>query len=203
MELSEYDEKVLQRGINLMRLGGFLFLGIGLLFFVLGSVFLAFTQRKAQVYVETQGVIVDFDRDGHPYVAYEAQGQTYEQRSNYASSTMRLGDELTVRYDPQAPYRMEAGGAVALFLPLMFMGMGGVQKKAFAEPDGRTRMRRWMPMGITADERVCSGAHYAAFFADVMHLIASPEDLEVPPENVKYDKKVEYHVPKVEKTGSK
>ena len=85
----------------------------------------------------------------------------------------------------------------------LFMGMGGVQKKAFAEPDGRTRMRRWMPMGITADERVCSGAHYAAFFADVMHLIASPEDLEVPPENVKYDKKVEYHVPKVGKTGSK
>ena len=126
MELSEYDEKVLRRGINLMRLGGFLFLGIGLLFFVLGSVFLAFTQRKAQVYVETQGVIVDFDRDGHPYVAYEAQGQTYEQRSNYASSTMRLGDELTVRYDPQAPYRMEAGGAVALFLPLLFMGMGGL-----------------------------------------------------------------------------
>ena len=85
----------------------------------------------------------------------------------------------------------------------LFMGMGGIQKEAFVEPDGKTRMRRWMPMGITADERVCSGAHYAAFFADVMHLIASPEDLEVPPENVKYDKKAEYHVPKVEKTGSK
>ena len=126
MEMNQYDESMDDSGRKLLRLGGFIFLGIGLLFFVLGSVFLAFTQRKAQVYVETQGVIVDFDRDGHPYVAYEAQGQTYEQRSNYASNTMRLGDELTVRYDPQAPYRMEAGGAVALFLPLLFMGMGGL-----------------------------------------------------------------------------
>ena len=126
MEMNQYDGSMDDSGRKLLRLGGFLFLGIGLLFFVLGSVFLAFTQRKAQAYVETQGVIVDFDRDGHPYVAYEAQGQTYEQRSNYASSTMRLGDELTVRYDPQAPYRMEAGGAVALFLPLLFMGMGGL-----------------------------------------------------------------------------
>ena len=79
----------------------------------------------------------------------------------------------------------------------LFMGMGGVQKKAFAEPDGRTRMRRWMQLGITADERVCSGAHYAAFFADVMHYIACPEELEVPPETVRFDKEVEYHVPKV------
>ena len=79
----------------------------------------------------------------------------------------------------------------------LFMGMGGVQKKAFTEPDGRTRMRRWMQLGITADERVCSGAHYAAFFADVMHYIACPEELEVPPETVRFDKEVEYHVPKV------
>ena len=81
----------------------------------------------------------------------------------------------------------------------LFMGMGGVQKEAFVEADGRTRMRRWLPLGITADERVCSGAHYAAFFAEVMHSIANPEELETPPEEVKFDKDVEYHVPKVEK----
>ena len=81
----------------------------------------------------------------------------------------------------------------------LFMGMGGVQKEAFVEPDGKTRMRRYMQLGITADERVCSGAHYAAFFADVMHLIANPEELEVPPEKVFYDEGVEYHVPKISK----
>ncbi len=78
----------------------------------------------------------------------------------------------------------------------LFMGMGGVQKEAFVEPDGRTRMRRWMPMGITADERVCSGAHYSAFFADVMRMIANPEEMEKPPETVKFEEGVEYHVAK-------
>ncbi len=81
----------------------------------------------------------------------------------------------------------------------LFMGMGGVQKEAYVEPDGKTRMRRYMQLGITADERVCSGAHYAAFFADVMHYIANPEELEIPPEKTVYDENVEYHVPKVAK----
>ena len=81
----------------------------------------------------------------------------------------------------------------------LFMGMGSVMKEAWVEPDGRTRMRRWLPIGITADERVCSGAHYAAFFGDVMHYLSHPEELEVPPETVKYDEKCEYHVPKIRK----
>ena len=60
-------------------------------------------------------------------------------------------------------------------------------------------MRRLLPIGMTADERVCSGAHYAAFFAAVMHGLGHPEELEVPPESVKYDKGVEYHVVKLNK----
>ena len=79
----------------------------------------------------------------------------------------------------------------------LFVGLGGVQKKAFVESDGRTRMRRWMPIGMTADERVCSGAHYAAFFGDVMRYMDNPEELETPPENVLFDEGVEYHVEKV------
>ena len=79
----------------------------------------------------------------------------------------------------------------------LFVGLGGVQKKAFVESDGRTRMRRWMSIGMTADERVCSGAHYAAFFGDVMRYMDNPEELETPPENVLFDEGVEYHVEKV------
>ena len=126
MDMTQYEWTLDDGGRKLLRLGGFVFLGIGLLFFIRGSIFLTFTQRRAGIYVETEGVIVGFDRDGHPYVAYEADGETYEQRSNYTSGTMRLGDELTIRYDPAAPYRMEAGGAMALFLPVMFMSMGGL-----------------------------------------------------------------------------
>ncbi len=81
----------------------------------------------------------------------------------------------------------------------LFFGMGSIQKEAVVEADGRARMRRVLPLGITADERVCSGAHYAAFFFDIIHLMDHPEELETPPEKVRFDPGVEYHVPKVRK----
>ena len=80
----------------------------------------------------------------------------------------------------------------------LFFGMGSIQKEAVVEA-GNTRMRRYLPIGITADERVCSGAHYAAFFFDIMHYMDHPEELETPPEEVRFDPGVEYHVPKVRK----
>jgi pyruvate/2-oxoglutarate dehydrogenase complex dihydrolipoamide acyltransferase (E2) component len=81
----------------------------------------------------------------------------------------------------------------------LFFGMGSIQKEAVVERDGKARMRRVLPIGITADERVCSGAHYAAFFFDVIHFMDHPEELEVPPESVRFDQDLEYHVPKVKK----
>ena len=80
----------------------------------------------------------------------------------------------------------------------LFFGMGSILKEAIVE-NGKARMRRVLPVGITADERVCSGAHYAAFFFDVIHLMEHPEELETPPEEVRFDPGVEYHVPKVRK----
>ena len=79
----------------------------------------------------------------------------------------------------------------------LFIGMGSIQKEAYVEPDGKAKMRRWLPLGITADERVCSGAHYAAFFFDILRLLDNPEELENPPEHVRFDQGVEYHVPKI------
>ena len=79
----------------------------------------------------------------------------------------------------------------------LFFGMGSILKEAVVTSDGNARMRRVLPIGITADERVCSGAHYAAFFFDVIHLMDHPEELETPPEEVRFDPGVEYHVPKV------
>ena len=78
----------------------------------------------------------------------------------------------------------------------MFLGMGSVMKEATVE-DGKPRMKRWLPIGITVDERVCSGAHYAEFFADVVNCLNHPELLEVPPEQVRFDDGMEYHVPKI------
>ena len=84
-----------------------------------------------------------------------------------------------------------------LYSGMYITNNGSILKEACVEPDGRTRMRRWLPLGMTADERVCSGAHYAAFFFDVEHYLDHPEELENPPEHVRFDPGVEYHVPKI------
>ena len=81
----------------------------------------------------------------------------------------------------------------------MFIGMGNILKEAIADSEGKSRMKRWLPLGMTADERMCSGAHYAAFFASMTKYMDNPALLETPPESVRFDQKVEYHVPKVAK----
>ena len=81
----------------------------------------------------------------------------------------------------------------------LFIGMGSVLKEATVDSEGKARMKRWLPLGMTADERVCSGAHYAAFFFDVIRLLDNPEELETPPEHVRFEQGVEYHVPKIGK----
>ncbi len=78
-----------------------------------------------------------------------------------------------------------------------FFGMGSVLKEATVDADGKVRMKRWLPVGVTVDERVTSGAHYAAFFADVVRCLNHPELLETAPETVRYDKGMEFHVPKL------
>ena len=80
----------------------------------------------------------------------------------------------------------------------LFFGMGTQERIAVVEK-GETRMKRFLPIGLTADERVCSGATYAKFFSTMKHLLDHPEELEVPPETVRFDHKCEYHVPKVKK----
>ena len=74
----------------------------------------------------------------------------------------------------------------------LFFGMGMEEKVAVAE-GGEARMKRYLPVGITADERVCSGAHYARFFKDITHYLRHPELLEQPPEQVSFDEGNEYH----------
>ena len=80
----------------------------------------------------------------------------------------------------------------------LFFGMGMTEKVAVVE-NGQARMKRYLPIGITADERVCSGAHYARFFGDMRRYLDHPELLETPPEKVRFDQGLEYHEPKAAK----
>lgn len=81
----------------------------------------------------------------------------------------------------------------------LFMSIGAPQRLAQADAEGKSRMKRWLPIGITADERVCSGAHYAGLFADMLRYLKDPSLLETAPESVKFDPKAEYHVEKIKK----
>ena len=78
----------------------------------------------------------------------------------------------------------------------LFFGMGLTEKVAVVE-NGTTRMKRFLPIGITADERVCSGAHYARFFADMKFYLNHPEVLTEAPDTVRFDNGMEYHEPKL------
>ena len=80
----------------------------------------------------------------------------------------------------------------------LFFGMGTSEQVA-VEEDGAIRLKRFLPIGITADERVCSGAHYARFFADMRRYLDHPELLEQPPVSVRFDEGMEYHEPKPKK----
>ena len=80
----------------------------------------------------------------------------------------------------------------------MFFGMGTTEKVAVVE-EGVTRMKRYLPIGITVDERVCSGAHYARFFNDMRRYLDHPELLEQPPKVVRFDEGMEYHQEKLKK----
>ena len=80
----------------------------------------------------------------------------------------------------------------------LFFGMGTPEKVAVVE-NGETRMKRTLPIGITADERVCSGAHYGRFFSDMKRYLDHPELLELPPEKIRFDGDLEYHEPRIGK----
>ena len=80
----------------------------------------------------------------------------------------------------------------------LFIGMGKPNRYNTVDAQGKPVRKCTLPIGITADERVCGGATYARFFAVMNKHLKNPELLEVEPEQVFYNNGVEYHVAKPE-----
>ena len=80
----------------------------------------------------------------------------------------------------------------------VFAGMGLEERNTVVE-NGKARVKRFLPIGITIDERVCSGAHYARFMKDFRRYLGHPELLELSPDEVCFDQGIEYHEPKIQK----
>ncbi|MBR6569316.1 MAG: 2-oxo acid dehydrogenase subunit E2 [Clostridia bacterium] len=78
----------------------------------------------------------------------------------------------------------------------LFFGMGVPKRFNTVDAKGNVIRKCQLPIGITADERVCSGAVYAKFFAVMKQCLVHPEQLENPPEKVFFNDGVEFHAPK-------
>ena len=78
----------------------------------------------------------------------------------------------------------------------LFVSMGSVIRESSAGPDGKTVRKRYLPVGITADERICAGAVYAKLVNRIMYYINHIELLETPPETAAFEEGYEYSLPK-------
>lgn len=78
----------------------------------------------------------------------------------------------------------------------LFLSMGMIERSLGMDTDGQIRRKRLLPIGITADERICAGAMYAKLFSVMLNHLNHPELLEKPPEAVRFDPGCEYHAPK-------
>ncbi len=80
----------------------------------------------------------------------------------------------------------------------LFFSIGTPERSYGVDAGGKVIRKCNLPIGITADERVCGGAVYAQLFAAIKKTLAHPELLETPPETVHYMPGCEYHSPKPE-----
>jgi hypothetical protein len=80
----------------------------------------------------------------------------------------------------------------------LFMSLGNPERSNAVKKDGTVYRKCILPIGMTADERVCGGAMYARLFAQMKHYLVHPEELELPPESVRYNEGCEFHEPKPE-----
>lgn len=102
---------------------------VGLVFFLIGAGFLAEHAAFLQRSVETDAVIAEIrpyrTDDGtsyHVYVQYAVGDDLYETRLGSYSSTMRVGQTVSVRYDPEHPGQVR--GALWWLFPVIFGGIG-------------------------------------------------------------------------------
>lgn len=80
----------------------------------------------------------------------------------------------------------------------LFMSLGTPIRSNAVNKDGSVYRKAILPIGMTADERVCGGAMYARLFAHMKRILNHPEELELPPESVRYNEGCEFHEPKPE-----
>lgn len=77
----------------------------------------------------------------------------------------------------------------------LFVSLGSVERGYAMNEKGEVQRKRYLPLGITADERVCAGHLYASMMALFNKYLSDPSLLESPPQEVKYDQGMVYGMP--------
>ena len=69
----------------------------------------------------------------------------------------------------------------------LFLAFGKKERELFLEQDGSVGTRKYIPIKVVNDERICDGHYYAAAFKYIRTLFQHPELLETAPESVVED----------------
>ena len=77
----------------------------------------------------------------------------------------------------------------------LFVSMGSIERSLTLNEKGEVQRKRYLPLGITADERVCAGHLYASMVALFNKYLNDPSLLEEKPERVLYDQGMIYGMP--------
>lgn len=72
-------------------------------------------------------------------------------------------------------------GTTSIFLAM------GIPREVPKTKNGQIVLEKSIPIGITMDERICSGSYFASAFRVLKKYLNNPELLEVPPERIKQD----------------
>jgi hypothetical protein len=81
----------------------------------------------------------------------------------------------------------------------LFVVIGNIEREISIDAEGKAVRRRSLPLGVTADERVCAGITYSRFLLSIQRYLADPKSLEAPPEEVFYNEGHSYLLPKANK----
>lgn len=77
----------------------------------------------------------------------------------------------------------------------LFVSLGSVERSVILNQKGEPQRKRYLPLGITADERVCAGHLYAKMVSMFNEYLHDPSLLEKAPDQVFYDQEMRYSMP--------
>lgn len=85
----------------------------------------------------------------------------------------------------------------------LFFSIGAVERTVALGDQGQTIRKRNLPIGVTADERICAGAVFARVVDRMMNYLRNPELLESPPEIIRFEENRLYGIAKEQAKAEK